>query len=233
MDPKNLFRSVKNSLYSLRLWLSEKLWYGEDMGETFDKRFEIFVIIGIALIAVSKILYVKGLTVPNLELIIPTLAVIGIFSLQFRGDGTWYSVDKYLGVFALVAVFLLDMLIWGPKKIYLFTWPAFIACWFLAKKKNLSFRGKFKEIAIDATLATAFLIILYDVTTAFGTWLLWGSMGLGSLLGVYTGQIPFTLYHLSSLIFVPPLVALGKVMTRVRQRSAVPQGVKVAQKVKA
>jgi len=30
------------------------------------------------------------------------------------------------------------------------------------------------------------------------------------------GQIPFTLYHLLSIIFVPPLVALGKFVSRVK-----------------
>jgi hypothetical protein len=47
----------------------------------------------------------------------------------------------------------------------------------------------------------------------------------------FLGQIPFTLYHLASLIFVPPLVGLGKLMVKVKV--PVPVAVKVRAGVRA
>lgn len=232
MNQPDFFRKVKRKAQDLRLWTSEKIWYAKTQGETFAKRFRLFVVLCIIFVAVSKVLYLGGITLPNIELIIPTLVVVGAFAMHTGASERWSTVNEYFGIIALASVFVIDTVIWGLRPIYLFTWPAFIGIWYLAKRKDLSFMDKFSEVAFEATLTAAFLILLYDVTTAFGTWLLWGSLSMGSLLGVYVAQIPFTLYHLGSLFFVPPLVALGKAVTRVKVRAAAPMKSGIKQRMK-
>jgi hypothetical protein len=48
-------------------------------------------------------------------------------------------------------------------------------------------------------------------------------------VAVFLAQIPFTLYHFASLIFIPPLVGLGKAMVKVKVpiQVAVPVGGRV------
>ena len=213
---------VTEKLQNFRFRVAEKIWYAKTEGETFAKRFKLFVVFCAVLIAASKFLYASGLTIPNMELIIPALVVVGAFGLHVGSSERWNKATKYFGLLALLTVFVVDVSLWGFRRIYLFTWPSFILIWFLAKRKDLSFMDDFSDVAVDATLTTAILILVYDVITAFGTWVLWGSLSVGSLLGVFMGQIPFTLYHMSSLLFVPPLVALGKTMTKVRVRVASP-----------
>lgn len=232
MNQPDFVRKVGRRFQDLRFWIAEKVWYAKTQGGTFAKRFKLFVVLCVAFIAVSKILYLSGVTVPNLELIIPALVVVGAFAMHTGSSEKWSKLNEYFGIIALVSVFIIDTLVWGLRPIYLFTWPAFIGVWYLAKRKDLSFMDKFSDIAFEATLTAAFLIIAYDVFTAFGTWLLWGGFSMGSLLGVYLGQITFTLYHLGSLFFVPPLVALGKRMTRVKIRASVPIKRKIRRRVR-
>lgn len=209
---------VKNKFMKFKVWLTREVWLGRNPDKTLAKRFKLFVVISIALIASSKLLYFAGLTVPNLEIITPTLVVVGAFSLYTGRDEKWDSISKYFGVLALISVFLLDVFVWGFRKIYMFTWPAFIICWVVGLRKDLSFFDKFSDLALEATITTTVAIILFDVFTASGFWLMYRSLTLGSLYGVFMAQIPFTLYHLTSLIFVPPLVGMGKAMSRVRVR---------------
>lgn len=210
---------LREKIRSFRIWLTRKVWFGRNPDETLAKRFKLFVVVGIALIGASKLLYLAGLTIPNIELVIPTLVVVGAFSLYTGESKKWNKLTRYFGVFALLSVFLIDFFFWGFRKIYLFTWPAFIVCWIIGTRKDFSFFDKFSDLAVEATLTAAVAILAFDFVTAFGTWLLWHSMTLTALYGVYIAQIPFTLYHLGSLIFVPPLVALGKIMGRVKVRA--------------
>lgn len=222
--------SLKENLRRFRFWLIDKLWRGRSPDEILAKRFKIFVLIGISLIVGSKLLYLAGITVPNIELIIPTLVVVGAFSLYTGKNRRWSKFHKYFGILILPVVFLIDLLFWGIDKIYLFTWPGFIICWLIGMRKEFSFFDKFSDLAVKATFTAALAILAFDFITAFGTWLLWRPLTLGALYAVYIAQIPFTMYHLGSLIFIPPLVGLGKIMNRVKVR--VPIASKAGTKIK-
>lgn len=217
--PDMSLRNIKRKFRKMKFWLNEKIWISDTPGKTFSKRFKLFMVISFSILIASKFLYFSGFTLPNLEMVIPVLVVIGAFTMHIGSDERWNNFGKYFGIVALSGVFLLDLIFSGIRPIYLFTWPSFIACWFFAKKKDLSFMDSFSETAIDSTLTAAFAILFYDIVTAFGVWLLWHQFSLGSLLAVFLAQIPFTLYHLGSLFFVPPLVYLGKKMTKVKIRA--------------
>jgi len=83
-------------------------------------------------------------------------------------------------------------------------------------KNKLSTFDRFKKLLYRTTLTAAIAILIFDVWTAFGSWLGWGEKSLAGLAAVYLAQIPFTLYHLGSLLFVPPLLGLGKLMIKVK-----------------
>ncbi len=222
--------NVKRQLNEFRFWLTRKLWRGKNPDEILAKRFKIFVIIGISLIAVSKLLYLSGITIPNIELITPTLVIIGAFSLYTGSSRRWSKINRYFGFLALASVFSIDVIFWGFRTIYLFTWPGFLICWIIGMKKDFSFFDKFSNLAVEATFTAAIAIVFFDVFTAFGTWALWRPITLTALYEVYIAQIPFTLYHLGSLIFVPPLVGLGKMMNRVKVR--VPVATREAERIR-
>lgn len=223
---------VRRKIEDLRIWLSRKIWYGRDPDETLAKRFKLFLIVGISLIASGKFLSLAGFPIPNIELITPLLVIMGAFSLYMGRSEKWAKIRKYAGIIALTGVFLIDLVFWGFHKIYLFTWPGFIMVMLIARKKDLSFFDKFSDIAVEATVTAAAAIILFDIFTAFGCWLLWRPLTIASLYGVYLAQIPFTFYHLGSLIFVPPVVGFGKMISRVKLRApvAVREGEKVGQR---
>jgi hypothetical protein len=209
--------------------ISERICGGKTPDEVLSKRFKIFAIIGIVLIAISKLLYLRGLVpFPNFELIIPALVVVGSFSLYIGSSKFWRGVNRYFGIIALVAVFLIDLIFWGPLSIYAFTWTGFILAWFLALQNKLSMFDKFKKLLWRTTLTAAVAIILFDVWTG----LVGHTLTAGASLGVaFLGQIPFTMYHLASLVFVPPLVGLGKMLVKVKV--PVPVAVRVRAGVRA
>lgn len=215
---------LRGKIRDFRIWLSAKFWYGRNPDETMAKRFKLFVAVAVILIGASKSLYLIGVTIPNIELIIPTLVVVGAFSLYTGGGEKWEKIRKYFGLIALLSVLIIDLVFWGFKTIYIFTWPALALCWFLGMRKDFSFFDKFSDLAVKATLTGAIAILAFDMITAFGTWLLWRPLTLAALYGVYAAQIPFTFYHLASLIFIPPLVGFGKIVSRVKMR--VPAAVK-------
>lgn len=88
-------------------------------------------------------------------------------------------------------------------------------------RKDFDFYDKFSDLAMEATITAAVAILLFDVFTSIGVWALWRPLTIGSLYGVFIAQIPFTLYHLGSLIFIPPLVGFGKMAQRVKVRAPV------------
>jgi len=203
--------------------LAYNLFGGETSERVLAKRIKIFVLIGIVFIAISKLLYLRGLTpFPNFELIIPTLVIIGSFSLYCGSTKSWRYLTRYFGIIALVSVFLIDIAFWGLLPIYVFTWSGFILCWLIGLKNKLSMFDKFKTLLGRTLLTAATAIIIFDIWTG----LIGHSLTTGaSLWAAFLGQIPFTLYHLASLIFVPPLVGLGKLMVKVKV--PVPVAVKV------
>lgn len=188
--------------------LIAKLSGGEHPEQVLVKRIKIFVLIGIVFIAISKLLYLRGVTLPNLELIIPTLVVIGCFSSPRH-------LRRYFVVVALAGIFLIDLAFWGFLPIYAFTWPGFVMCWLLATRNKLSMFDRFTKLLYRTTLTAAVAILLFDIWTCFGSWLGWYPKTLTGLAMAYLAQIPFTLYHLSSLIFIPPMVGLAKALVKI------------------
>lgn len=91
---------------------------------------------------------------------------------------------------------------------------------------KLSMFDKFKKLLWRTTLTAAVGILIFDIYTASG----WALVSGTGLVTVFLAQIPFTLYHFCSLIFVPPLVGLGKAMVKVK--IPVPVAVSVGGKVR-
>lgn len=208
-----------------------KIFGGKTSEQALAKRIKIFVLIGIVFIAVSKLLYLQGaMPFPNFELIIPTVVVIGSFSLYCGSTRSWSYLTRYFGIIALFSVFIIDLGFWGFQPIYAFTWSGFILCWVIGLQNKLSMFDKFKKLLWRTTLTTAVAIFIFDIWTAFGSWLGWGAKSLSGLIAVYLAQVPFTLYHFASLLFVPPLVSMGKLMMRVKVSVPVVVGVRAGVK---
>jgi hypothetical protein len=76
-------------------------------------------------------------------------------------------------------------------------------------------------------LRVAISILVFDIFTAFGWWMLTSStLAFSTLIAVFLAQVPFTLYHFSSLIFVPPLLGLAKGLSKVPVKIPVAVGVR-------
>jgi len=204
-----------------------KLFGGEDPESVLAKRIKIFVLIGIVLVVLNKLTLSRIGPLPNFEMIIPTLVVIGSFSLYCGGTKFWRGLTRYFGIVALVGVFLVDLCFWGFHPIYAFTWSGFVICWLLGLRKKLSIFGKFGSLLYHATLRAAIAILVFDIFTAFGWWMLTSpALTFSALSAVFLAQVPFTLYHFSSLIFVPPLVGLAKGLAKVPVQVPVAVGVR-------
>ena len=202
-----------------------KLWSGRSPDEILTKRFKLFVLIGIIVIAISKLLYLQGIMpFPNFELIIPTLVVIGSFSLYLGSSKAWRGINRYFGIVALISVFAIDVAFWGFRSIYLFTWPGLAFAWVFAMKNKLSMFNNPRKLLMRTMLTAATAIIIFDAFTG----LLGHTLTTGaSFQAAFVGQIPFTIYHLASLSIVPPLVMLAKMMVKVK----VPVGVVASARV--
>lgn len=186
-------------------------------------RVTLFAVFGLALVILNKLTLSRFGPLPNFELIIPVLCVMGCFS--FPGTGASKRLVRYFGLAALAGITAADVTFWGFRRIYAFTWSGFVICWLLSARAKISLFGRFKRQLYHATLATAVGILVFDVWTCFGSWLGWYPKTLAGLAAAYLAQLPFTLYHLSSLVFVPPLVGLARALVRVPV--AVPVAVKV------
>ncbi|MEW6221993.1 MAG: hypothetical protein AB1476_01535 [Candidatus Hadarchaeota archaeon] len=190
------------------------------------RRIKIFVILGALLMALSKLFYLGGVTYPNFELVIPSLVVIGSFSLPLGSSRLGRWLTRYFGLVAMVTVMVIDLVFWGPLPIYIFTWSGLALCWFIGLRNRLSPFDRTSKLLGHTMLTGAVAIIAFDIWTG----LLGHTLTTGmSLWAAFLGQIPFTLYHLSSLIFIPPMVGLGKALVRVR----VPVSVAVKTSVKS
>lgn len=199
-----------------RLKIAEKIWGGRSPDEVLAKRYKLFVLLMIFLIAISTLIKEVGITYPNIELIIPTLIVVGSFSLYCGSSKFWRYLNRYFGVVTLVSVYLIYLASHGFLPIYAFTWSGFVLAWFLGMRNKLSLFDGYKKLLFHTTLAAAIAILAFDIWTAFGSWLGWAPKTVTGLTMIYINQIPFTLYHFASLIFVPPLVGLGKLLVRVK-----------------
>lgn len=195
--------------------ITAKLFGDETPELVLAKRIRIFVLIGIVLVALNKLTLSRFSPIPNFEMIIPTLCVVGCLSLHPGGNKFWRHLTRYF-VVALITVSLADLLIWGFHPIYAFTWSGFVVCWLLARREKLSIFERFKTLLRHTMLTAAIAILVFDIYTCFGWAFLAGARTLAGFAAVFLAQIPFTLYHLSSLMFVPPLVGLAKALVRVK-----------------
>lgn len=165
------------------------------------RRLRIFLLVFVSLTACSKLLYLKGLLPPNVELVLPaTVSFACLFPIHRHS----------LFLPLLLPVFLIDLLFWGPHRIYLFTWSGFFLCWILTKRYRCPFERLGRAMG-KTLLASVQSILLFDFWTGIVGW----SILTGSLLSSVVGQLPFTMYHLLSVGFVPPLVLLAKLLLRI------------------
>lgn len=215
----------------MRSKIAEKIWGGRNLDELLSKRYKLFVLLGILFIGLFAVYrYFFGIgSLPNFELIIPVLVVVGSFSLHCGPSKFWRTVTRYFSVLAVASAFIVWIGMYGVLPINLFQLTGFVLIWLLALRNKLSMFDKFKKLLWRTTLTAAVAIIIFDVWTGVvGHPLTTGV----SLWAAFLGQIPFTLYHLTSLIFVPPLVGLGKVMVKVKVPIAVAAVVGAKTKVK-
>lgn len=200
--------------------ISEKIWGGKTPDELLSKRYKLFVLMGIFLIgAFALYRYLVGIAfLPNFEWIIPVLVVTGSFSLHCGPSKFWRIVTRYFGILAVISAFIVWFIMFGILPIHAFVWSGFVFAWLLALRNKLSMFDKFKTLVGQSVLTAAIAILLFDFWTGIIGWTL--TFGV-SVEMAFIGQIPFTFYHLCSLVFVPPLVGLGKLLVKVKVPVAV------------
>jgi len=194
--------------------ITRSLWGGETPEEILSKRYRLFVVIGMGLISLFAIyrFFVGMDFLPNTEWIIPVLVVTGSFSLYCGSSRAWKIVTKYFGIWAVISAFIVWFITYGILPIHFFCWTGFVIVWLSSMQTKLSFSHRFSKLVLRTMLTAALAIIIYDVWTG----LIGHSLVTGTSIWVaFIGQIPFTLRHLTSLFFVPPLVGLGKLLVRV------------------
>ena len=199
----------------VRIKIAEKIWGGRTPDEVLSKRYKLFVFLGIFLIGMFAVYrYFIGVTfLPNFEWIIPVLVVTGSFSLYCGPSKFWRTVTRYFGILAVISAFIVWFIMFGIRPIHAFVWFGFIFGWLLAMRNKLSMFDKFKTLVSQTMITTALAIIFFDMFTGVIGWSLTHGV---SVWVAFIGVIPFTFYHLTSLIFVPPLVGLGKLLVKIK-----------------
>ncbi len=198
------------------------------MGTERELRRRLWLFAGLCLLlaGMSKLLYLRGLTLPNMELVIPVLVVAGSTYLWNAGGGAERKLGRSFGLMVLAGVLLADLLFWGLHRIYLFTWSGFLLVWWVATRNRLSPFSGFWGLVGRTALTAAAAILLFDFWTGVIGSPLTGFYGPltspSTWLTALVLQVPFTLYHLTSLFFIPPLVGLLKLSTRVRLEVPIP-----------
>ncbi|MEM2910486.1 MAG: hypothetical protein QXO01_05430 [Nitrososphaerota archaeon] len=196
--------------------LPDRIGGGRTTDEVLSKRFRLFVLLGVVFTglfwAYRSAVGIELL--PNLEWVIPTLVTAGSFSLPLGRNKFWRTLNRYFGVLTLAGVVAFDLLLFGPGlwHVWVFKWSGFIFAWLLGMRNGLSMFDKYKRLLGRTLLTTAIAILLFD----FWTGVIGCGLWIGSFWLSFIGQIPFTLYHLASLVFVPPLVALAKLLVKVK-----------------
>jgi len=208
-------RGDELGIIEVRGKISEKIWGGRTPEEILSKRFKLFVLLAVLLSGLFWIYRAKvGVGfLPNFEWFIPTLVVVGSLSLPFEGKRFWRELNRHFGIVVLVSVIVFDTLLFGLRHmpIFLFRWSGFIFVWILAVRNRISVFEGYRTLLGSSIVTAAVAILLFDFWTGvIGCGLQWG------FSAAFIGQIPFTFYHLTSLLFVPPLVGLGKMLVRVK-----------------
>ena len=118
------------------------------------------------------------------------VAVISMLSGCFM-DKRWTSI-----LIPLTVMSITDLII-GNNLIFLFTWSGFAMIALLSHR--LKSKGIFcmqrKSLIFGTGMAG---VLMYDIWTNFGCWLLWYPHTIKGLILCYTLAIPFTLWHLLS-----------------------------------
>lgn len=210
-----LKREIKEKIWRFRLWVSNKIWRGKTPDEIMAKRGKLFLLIGFSLIGIFGLYryFFGGFLLPNFELIIPTIVVMGSVSFYVGASPRWKVFYRYFGVLAIISYLAIVSLMFGFNWINIFVGSGFIFAWLIATRNKISFFDDFKKLVFSTTITAAIAILLFD----FWTGIIGTSLTMGvSYWAAFIGQIPFTMYHLASLIFIPPLLGLGKMLVRVR-----------------
>ena len=170
--------------------------------EKFERRVAILtlVMLGFTCLFVALRAWKGPFFLPNFEWVLPALVVSGSIFPKGR-------------ILPLLFVQVLWIALYGPKPIQVFTCSGFALVWFLARKNPTSPFVGFRKIVSRSLLTCAAGILLYDFWTGV---LGWSLLGHASLYASMLGQIPFSLYHLCSLVFVPPLLAVAKLTLRIK-----------------
>ncbi|MCD6542199.1 MAG: hypothetical protein J7K38_02615 [Thermoplasmata archaeon] len=133
---------------------------------------------------------VNGITQPlfmmDLFFVIATVSMLSGFLL-----------DRRFSIVVPVSVMLLTDLIIGNNLIFIFTWSGFamiaLLSYILKSRKGFNLQSKY--LILGTGIAG---VLLYDLWTNFGCWLLWYPHTVEGLILCYTLAIPFTLWHLLS-----------------------------------
>jgi len=106
-------------------------------------------------------------------------------------------IKSYYVIFIPLTIMLITDIILGNNIIFVFTWSGFAMICFighLLKVKN-KFTIQKTPLIIGAGIGS---VILYDLWTNFGVWLIQYPHNISGLSLCYTIAIPFTLWHLLS-----------------------------------
>lgn len=116
--------------------------------------------------------------------------------------GGYYTLLVPLGV-----LFLSD-LYYGNTSIFLFTWSGFVLVGLLGyfAKKRVPFTIKSIFPVMGLGIGS---VLLYDFWTNFGCWLIWYPATPNGFLTCYILALPFTIWHILSILLVLPLLYLS------------------------
>ena len=118
--------------------------------------------------------------------------------------GGYYTFIVPLGI-----LFLTD-LYYGNTSIFLFTWSGFVLLGLLGYSAKKKVPLSMRSIPLVMGLGIGG-VLLYDLWTNFGCWLMWYPPTLTGLINCYILALPFTIWHLLSTLLALPLIYLAVV----------------------
>lgn len=143
---------------------------------------------------------INGITQPLLMMdLFFLIAIISMLS--------GFLLDRRYSIVVPVSIMLLTDLIIGNNLIFIFTWSGFAMIALLSHilKSRRGFNLQSKYLILGTGMAG---VLLYDIWTNFGCWLMWYPHTFEGLILCYTLAIPFTLWHLLSTTLSITLVIL-------------------------
>ncbi len=158
-------------------------------------------------------------SLPNIEIVTLVVLLGGLLL------GGYWAVIVPITVMALSDIWI------GNNVIFLFTWSGFalLGASTLFMRKKLEPRYSIRFLSTFTGFGVIG-VLLYDVWTAFGWWLLFYPHTTTALLHVALLQVPFTLKHLTSALLTLPTGAcvyvwLQRTICRVENRCALPNAI--------